>query len=78
MASPHAAGAAALYIVENPNLAKDRTRWSMVRSGLQGDGWSVPQNDPMVSEPAACGFTKDKPEQSNERLLMLAACDSAP
>jgi subtilisin family serine protease len=60
MASPHGAGAAALYIVEK-GIAKSSNRWQTVRSGLQGDGWSVPQSD-------ACGFTSDK---SGERFLML-------
>ena len=67
MASPHAAGAAALYIVEN-SVAKSSTRWSMVRAGLQGVGWSVGPGDP-------CGFTNEK--GSTERMLVLAPCDIA-
>jgi subtilisin family serine protease len=63
MASPHVAGAAALYIVEN-NVARNATRWSSVRSGLLSDDWSVPQT-------SECGFTGGK---SSERMLMLAAC----
>jgi subtilisin len=66
MASPHVAGAAALYVAQN-DVAKSATRWSTVRAGLQGDGWSVPQTDP-------CGFAGGK---SAERFLMLAACDTA-
>ncbi|CAN5607813.1 hypothetical protein BH24CHL1_BH24CHL1_20010 [soil metagenome] len=66
MASSHAAGAAALYVVEK-GTPKSSTRWSAVRSGLQSSGWSVPQSDP-------CGFSGGK---SGERFLMLAACDSA-
>lgn len=65
MASPHTAGAAALYIVEK-NIGKSSTRWLTVRDGLQ-TAWAVPQSDP-------CGFTGGK---SNEPFLMLAACDTA-
>lgn len=66
MASPHAAGAAALYVVEN-GVAKSSARWSIVRDGLRGGGWSVPQSD-------ACGFTGGK---SAEPFMLLATCDSS-
>jgi subtilisin family serine protease len=67
MASPHAAGAAGLYVVEN-NVPRSSTRWSTVRSGLQSGGWSVAQSDP-------CGFSGGR---SPERFLMLASpCDFA-
>lgn len=66
MASPHVAGAAALYVAQN-GVARTASRWSTVRSGLQADGWSVPQSGP-------CGFSGGK---SGERFLMLAACDIA-
>jgi subtilisin family serine protease len=62
MASPHVAGAAALYIVEN-NIGKSSTRWSTVKNGLLSN-WTVPQDDP-------CGFTGGK---SDEPLLMVAVC----
>ncbi|MDQ3973113.1 MAG: S8 family serine peptidase [Actinomycetota bacterium] len=65
MASPHGAGAAALYVVEN-SVPKSKTRWSTVRNGLRGAGWSVSQDDP-------CGFTGGR---SSEPMLMLAACDT--
>lgn len=66
MASPHAAGAAALFIVEN-NVPQNSNRWSTVLAGLQSSDWSVPQSD-------ACGFTEGI---SNERFLVLEACDFA-
>lgn len=62
MASPHAAGAAALYVVEN-RVSQSSSRWSSVLTGLQNPGWSVPQSD-------SCGFTNEK--SSSERMLMLA------
>jgi subtilisin len=66
MASPHAAGAAAIYIVENA-VPQSSSRWSTVLSGLQSAAWSVPQSDP-------CGFTNGK---SAELMLMLALpCDT--
>lgn len=65
MASPHGAGAAALYIVEK-GIAKSSARWSTVRGGLQSE-WAVSQS-------GACGFTGGL---SGEPMLMLAACDSA-
>ncbi|HUG14351.1 MAG TPA: S8 family serine peptidase, partial [Thermomicrobiales bacterium] len=68
MASPHVAGAAALYIVEK-NIGHSSTdpRWETVRDGLQTD-WAVPQSDP-------CGFSGGI---SNEPFLMLVAtCDTA-
>jgi subtilisin family serine protease len=63
MASPHVAGAAALY-VKQFNVGKSSTRWSQVRNGLVSS-WSVSQSDP-------CGFSGGK---SNEPFLMLADCD---
>ena len=63
MASPHVAGAAALYIAEN-SVPRNSSRWSTVMSGLQSDAWSVPQNH-------ACGFAGGI---SGERLLMLSDC----
>ncbi|MDQ3973112.1 MAG: S8 family serine peptidase [Actinomycetota bacterium] len=66
MASPHGAGAAALYVVAN-GVSRSPTRWSTVRSGLTGSGWSVPQSDP-------CGFSAGR---SGEPMLMLGACDTA-
>lgn len=66
MASPHVAGAAALYVAETGAL-KSSSRWSDVMAGLQSNAWSVAQGDP-------CGFSEAK---SSERFLMLAACDSA-
>lgn len=65
MASPHVAGAAALYIANN-NVAPGPNRWSVVRSGLISSQ-SVPQSDP-------CGFTGGR---SSEPMLMLAPCDRA-
>ena len=65
MASPHGAGAAALYVVEN-GVAKGPNRWSTVRDGLRGTGWSVGQSDP-------CGFNGEN--KSTDPFLMLAACD---
>jgi subtilisin len=66
MASPHAAGAAALYVVENA-VPQSSSRWSTVLSGLQSAAWSVPQSDP-------CGFTDGK---STELMLMLGLpCDT--
>jgi subtilisin family serine protease len=65
MASPHVAGAAALYVVEQ-NVPKAGNRWQVVRDGMVS-GWSVPQADP-------CGFTGGK---SSEPMLMLAECDIA-
>ncbi len=65
MASPHVAGAAALYVVEN-GTPRTASRWSTVRSGLQSSAWSVTQG-------SSCGFTGGK---SAERSLMLASCDT--
>jgi subtilisin family serine protease len=65
MASPHVAGAAALYVVEH-NVPKSGNRWQVVRDGMVA-GWSTPQADP-------CGFTGGK---SSEPMLMLAECDTA-
>jgi hypothetical protein len=68
MASPHVAGAAALYIFENKDtVGKDENTWSTVRTGLQSSSWSV-DND------STCGFSGAK---SSEPFLMLAACDTA-
>jgi subtilisin family serine protease len=68
MASPHVAGAAALYIAAN-GVPKTSTRWSVVKAGLLTDNWSVLQNH-------ECGFTGGK---SAERSLMLADCgEGAP
>ncbi|MCM8748110.1 S8 family peptidase [Thermomicrobiaceae bacterium CFH 74404] len=66
MASPHGAGAAALYIVEK-GIARSSTRWSTVRDGLRSD-WAVPQSDD-------CGFSGG---DLNEPFLLLAACEVAP
>jgi subtilisin family serine protease len=63
MASPHAAGAAALYIVEH-GVPRSSTRAATVRQGLQSSSWSVAQSH-------ACGFTGGR---SGERMLLLAAC----
>jgi subtilisin family serine protease len=63
MASPHVAGAAALWIAER-GVPSSGTRWSEVRSGLLTE-WSRPQGD-------ACGFREGR---SPEPLLQLAACD---
>ncbi|MQA99898.1 MAG: S8 family serine peptidase [Actinobacteria bacterium] len=66
MASPHGAGAAALYVAENA-VPRSSSRWSTVRAGLRGAGWSVPQSD-------SCGFSGGR---SAEPFLMLALpCDS--
>ncbi len=65
MASPHVAGAAALYIVEH-QIAKSSSRWSTVLNGLQ-QSWAVPQSHP-------CGFSGGK---SGEPFLLLAPCDTA-
>jgi subtilisin family serine protease len=66
MASPHVAGAAALYIVERA-VPRTASRWSSVRSGLLSSDWSTPQT-------GSCGFSGGK---SAERMLMLAPCDQA-
>jgi subtilisin family serine protease len=66
MASPHAAGAAALYLVENA-VPQSSSRWATVRAGLQSATWSVPQSDP-------CGFSAGP---SSERMLALSLpCDT--
>lgn len=65
MASPHGAGAAALYIVEH-GIPRSSNRWSIVRDGLITQ-WSVPQSDP-------CAFSGGK---SSEPFLLLAPCDFA-
>jgi subtilisin family serine protease len=62
MASPHVAGAAALWIVER-GVAPGSGRWSAVREGLVGT-WSTPQGGP-------CGFAGGR---SPEPLLRLVAC----
>ncbi|MDP8971293.1 MAG: S8 family peptidase [Actinomycetota bacterium] len=64
MASPHVAGAAALYILRN-DVGSGSERWWQVREGLRSR-WAVPQGN-------ACGFTGGR---SDEPMLMLAACDS--
>ncbi|MBW3664443.1 MAG: S8 family serine peptidase [Actinobacteria bacterium] len=65
MSSPHAAGAAALYVHAN-GVAKSSSRWSTVRSGLQSTTWSVAPTD-------TCGY--DPEGKQAGRLLMLEACD---
>lgn len=65
MASPHVAGAAALYLAEHA-VPPGPTRWSTVRAGLQGPGWSVVPGDP-------CGYTAD-PAKPIGRLLLLDGC----
>jgi subtilisin len=64
MASPHAAGAAALYVVER-GIPRSSARWSTVRDGLQAN-WAAPQS-------SACGFSGGK---SGEAMLFLASCPS--
>jgi len=66
MASPHVAGAAALYIAAN-NVPRNSQRWSVVKSGLLSAEWSVPQSH-------ECGFSGGR---SNERSLMLADCSES-
>jgi subtilisin family serine protease len=66
MASPHVAGAAALYVIDQNLSTPTSARWSIVRDGLVAN-WSVPQTNP-------CGFEGGK---SNEPFLMLAGCDFA-
>jgi hypothetical protein len=65
MASPHVAGAAALYILEH-DVPRSSNRWSQVRIGLI-TGWSVSQGH-------ECGYLNTK---SNEPLLMLADCEGS-
>ena len=62
MASPHVAGAAALYIAAE-HVGQQPQRWSIVRSAIL-NGWAVPQGDP-------CGFTGGR---SGEPMLLLAPC----
>jgi subtilisin len=62
MASPHVAGATALYIATT-GVPRTAERWQVVLSALQSD-WSVPQDSP-------CGFSGGR---SGERLLYLVAC----
>lgn len=64
MASPHVAGAAALYIATY-GTARSANRWSTVRNGIISN-WSVPQSSP-------CSFSDSK---SSEPLLLLAPCSS--
>jgi hypothetical protein len=67
MASPHGAGAAALYIVEK-DVARTSESWQTVRKGLLTD-WTVAASD-------ACGYdVNTHPTSSPEPMLMLAACD---
>ena len=70
MASPHAAGAAALNIAEN-GTARNASRSSTVLAALQGDSWSVAQTDAN-----GCGFVNERAALgSSERLLVVAPCD---
>jgi subtilisin len=64
MASPHVAGAAALYVVEK-GVTRSSTRWSTVRNGLRSE-WAVPQSSP-------CGFSEGR---SGEPMLLLAGCSA--
>lgn len=66
MASPHVAGAAALYIARN-GVPADATRRDTVLAGLLQE-WSTPQS-------GACGFTN---AISGEPLLLLVACGEEP
>ena len=65
MASPHVAGAAALYIVENDD-GSDVSGIEAVRNGVLAD-WTVRHDD-------ACGYDDSK---SKEPLLVLAPDDCA-
>ncbi len=66
MASPHVAGAAALYVTDNPEAT-----WSQVRDSLTGTGWSVPQSH-------ECGLVDaGQHGKTNEPMLMLTECDVA-
>lgn len=69
MASPHVAGAAALYILES-GVNKDSNTFSSVLSGLTGAGWSVDQND-------ECGLVVTDHGKSGEPMLMLDECTVA-
>ncbi len=66
MASPHVAGAAALYIARN-DLPADAGRRDAVLAGLLGE-WSTPQT-------GACGFASGR---SGEPLLLLVPCGEDP
>ncbi|HLI52306.1 MAG TPA: carboxypeptidase regulatory-like domain-containing protein [Thermomicrobiaceae bacterium] len=62
MASPHVAGAAALYIATH-GIGSSSSRWSQVLSGLLNN-WSTPTT-------SQCGYTNP---YSNEPLLLIAPC----
>ena len=62
MASPHVAGAAAVYIVTN-NLAASATRWQTVLDGFRGE-WGAGQA-------STCGFTGGR---SAEPVVIMGGC----
>ena len=62
MASPHVAGAAAVYIVHN-NLPATATRWQTVLDGFRGE-WGAGQQ-------STCGFTGGR---SAEPVVIMGGC----
>ena len=62
MASPHVAGAAAVYIVNN-NLPATSARWQTVLDGFRGE-WGAGQQ-------SACGFTGGR---SAEPVVIMGGC----